>query len=264
MNGTRRLRRGLKRASPTILTCMAAVGVIGTAVLAIRGTIKAQELVQAATDEKGEELAKLEVVKAAAPAYIPTALASISTISCVVGANTLNKRQQATMASAYAMLSQTYQRYRNAASTVYGEDADSKIQAEMAKDVYISADGISILSSELEEKSEKILFYDTNSQRYFTSSVPAVLNAMYHLNRNIVLRGDATVNEFFEFLGLDGIAGGNDLGWESDLMLEVGYLWLDFENTYTKMEDGMECCVISSCIEPKPLGCGTLGEYVPF
>lgn len=258
MRKTQRLWRGLKRASPTILTCMAAVGVISTAVLAVKGTTKAQRLLQEASDEKGGELTKLEAVKATAPAYILTALAGATTISCIVGANILNKRQQATMASAYAMLNQTYRRYRQAANSVYGKDADSKIQAEIAKDIYVDGNGY-IYDPDMDKNSEKILFYDSNSQRYFQATIPAVLSAMYHLNRNLVLRGDVTLNEFFEFIGIDKIPGGDDIGWSMNELIEDGLMWLDFENVHTKLEDGMECCVISSCVSAGPFS-----EDVPF
>lgn len=258
MKGTQRLWRGIRRASPTILTCMAAVGVIGTAILAVRGTTKAQKLLQEATDRKGEELTKLETVKAAAPAYIPTALVGASTIFCIVGANILNKRQQATMASAYAMLNQTYQRYRKAANAIYGEDADGKIQTEMAKDIYISGSGY-IYDPDMDKSSEKILFFDSNSQRYFQATIPAVLTAMYHVNRTLVLEGDVTLNRFFEFIGIEKIPGGDEVGWTCDELYDSGLMWLDFENVYTKMEDGMECCVISSCISATPLS-----EIVPL
>ncbi|MCI9349054.1 MAG: hypothetical protein HFF83_07500 [Oscillibacter sp.] len=258
MNKTRRLWRGLKHASPTILTCMAVVGVIGTVVLAVKGTTKAQKLVQEVTDEKGAELTKLETVKAAAPAYIPTALAGFSTVSCIMGANMLNKRQQASMTSAYAMLSQTYQRYRKSAKNVYGEEADSRIQAEMAKGVYIHGDGL-IYDPDKDRNHDKILFFESNSQRYFEATIPAVLNAMYHLNRNLVLRGDVTLNEFLGFIGIDKIPDGDTIGWSCDELMESGLMWLDFENIYTKMEDGMECCIISSCISATPFS-----EDIPF
>lgn len=235
MNKIQQFGKRLKHASPTILTCIAAVGVIGTAVLAAQGATKAKELLQAAADEKGEELSKLEIAKTAVPVYIPAALAAVSTISCIVGANVLNRRQQAAMTSAYAILNQTYQRYRKAANAVYGEDADSKIQAEMAKEVYISGNGL-IYDPDMDRESDKILFFDSNSQRYFQATIPAVLSAMYHLNRNLTLRGEATLNEFFDFIGIDRIPDGDNLGWSCEELIELGLMWLDFENAYTKLE----------------------------
>ena len=41
--------------------------------------------------------------------------------------------------SAYVMLNESYKQYRKSAKTVYGEDADDKIHAEMAKDAMVSS-----------------------------------------------------------------------------------------------------------------------------
>ncbi len=241
----------LKRASPTILTYVAAIGVVATSVMAVKATPKAMMLLEHATDEKGEELTKLEVVRVAGPVYIPALAIGVSTISCIFGANVLNKRNQASLISAYAMLSESYQQYRRAANTVYGEDADSKIKAQMAKDTYISDGwGYSVYSPDLDSESEKILCYDLFSQRYFTSTMAAVLNAQYHVNRNLQLRGEVSINEFYEFLGIDKIENGNNIGWSINELIEGGIMWLDFDNKHTVMDDGLECCVISALWNP--------------
>jgi len=241
----------LKRASPTILTYLAAIGVVATSVMAVKATPKAMMLLEQATDEKGEKLTKLEVVRVVGPVYIPALAIGVSTISCIFGANVLNKRNQASLVSAYAMLSESYKQYKGAANTVYGEDADSKIKAQMAKDTYISDGwGYSVYSPDLDSESEKILCYDLFSQRYFTSTMAAVLNAQYHVNRNLQLRGEVSINEFYEFLGIDKIENGNNIGWSINELIEGGTIWLDFDNKHTVMDDGLECCVISALWDP--------------
>jgi hypothetical protein len=262
MNGLlRKSKSYLKRSSPTILTCVSAVGVVATTVLAVKATPKATRLIEQAEVEKSlmlnqgsesldGELTPLEIVRLTWQCYIPAALVGLSTITCIVGINALNKRNQASLTSAYALLSESYQRYRKSANTVYGEDADSKIKAQMAKDTYVSADGYSVYSADLDLESEKILCYDLFSQRYFTATMAAVLNAQYHVNRNLCLRGDTTINEFYEFLGIEPINHGDEIGWSMDEFLEDGIIWLDFENSQSVLDDGMECCVISALWDP--------------
>ena len=245
----------LRRSSPTILTCVSAVGVVATAVMAVRATPKAIILLEEAKDDKGEDLTKLEIVRTAGPVYIPAALIGLSTIACIIGIKVLSKRNQASLASAYALLSESYQRYRKAANTIYGDDADSKIVAQMAKEVYVHADGYSVYSPDLDADSEKILCYDLLSKRYFTTTMAAVINAQYHVNRNLCLRGYSSLNEFYEFLGIEKIEHGDDIGWSMNELMEGGIMWLDFDNCYTKMDDGMECCVISSLSDPNRFYC---------
>lgn len=78
----------------------------------------------------------------------------------------------------------------------------------------------------------------------------AVLNAQYHVNRNLCLRGDTTVNKFYEFLGIDEIDCGDEIGWSIEELTEGGIQWLDFDNSQTVMDDGMVCCVISALWDP--------------
>lgn len=250
----------LKRSSPTILTCVGAIGVVATSILAVKATPKACQILENEryersykTDKDSEyyqDLKPLEVVQLTWQCYIPTALVGLSTISCIFGANVLSKRNQASLVSAYTFLNQSYRQYRGAAKTVYGKDADSKIKAQMAKDTYVSADGYSLYSADMDPESEQVLCYDLFSKRYFTSTMAAVLNAQYHINRNLCLRGDTTVNEFYEFLGIDNIDCGDEIGWSMDELMEGGIMWLDFDNSQTTMEDGMVCCVISALWDP--------------
>lgn len=257
----------LKQSSPAILTCLGAIGVVTTSVLAVKATPKACQLLENEryersykTDKDGQyyqDLMPLEVVQLTWKCYIPAALVGLSTIACIFGANILNKRNQASLVSAYAMLSESYQQYRRAANTVYGEDANSKIKAQMAKDTYVSGVGmfnnVSVYSPDMDPESEKILCYDLFSQRYFTSTMAAVLNAEYHINRNLQVRGEVSLNELYDFMGLAQVENGDEIGWSLDQLYEDEVMWLDFTNTLTKMDDGMECCVISATYDPQQI-----------
>lgn len=124
----------LKRNSSTILTTIGAIGVVATAVIAVKDTPKALKILDEAEQEKGEELTVKEKIVTAGPVYIPAIAVGISTIACIFGANTLNKRNQAALMSAYALLDQSYKDYKRKVSDIYGEDADKKIIEEVAKE----------------------------------------------------------------------------------------------------------------------------------
>lgn len=157
-----------KRHGSTILTCVGAVGTIATAVMTAKATPKAMRLLEEAEYEKGEDLTKLEKVKTIAPAYIPSVIIGASTLACIFGANILNQRQQAMMASAYAFLSNSYNEYKNKVGELYGDDANDRIIEEIAKDNYESFPPM--------ESEEEELFYDLNSNNYFTARFQDVLH----------------------------------------------------------------------------------------
>ena len=232
----------LKRNASTILTCVGGVGVVATAVMAVKATPKALTLLEDAKKEKGDELTKMEIVKVAGPAYIPSVVTGVATVACIFGANILNKRQQAALMSAYALLDNTYKEYQAKVKELYGEDADRTVKNELVKDKYEENN----TSSGNEQ-----LFYDEFSQRYFTSTTEKVLKAEYELNRLLANDYGVFLNEFYELLGIDTVDYGNYLGWSSYELVECTWAcWVEFEHTKVIMEDGMECTIISMQFEP--------------
>jgi hypothetical protein len=236
----------LKRNASTILTCVGGVGVVATAVMAVKATPKALERIEQAETEKGEPLTKLEVVNVAGPAYIPTVLTGTATIACIFGANILNKRQQASLMSAYALLDNSYKEYVKKVGELYGEEANANVRAEIAKDHYVDDYG-----DETEYGENEQLFYDWFSDQYFVSTMEKVIQAEYNLNKKISLLGGAFLNEFYEALDIPPIDGGESLGWSiGHLMSETWTDWLDFEHEKIDIGDGVQCVIVKMRTDP--------------
>lgn len=141
----------LRKASPTILSGLGAAGVIVTSVLAVRATPKALRKIRADSktnhDGDPEAYSKLEAVKSAWVCYIPAAISGTATIFCIFGANMLNKRQQAALTSAYALLNDSYNNYKDKLKELYGEEAHQKIvDAIAAEKAMASSNALNILS----------------------------------------------------------------------------------------------------------------------
>lgn len=243
-----------KRNGSTILTGLGGVGLIATAVLSVKATPKALQLIEEEKQKKGEKLSKWEVVKVTAPKYIPAVLTGTATLICIFGANVLSKRQQASLISAYALLDESYKKYRNKNIELHGKEAHDEvvnaIVVEEAKEVGITAGCLcnnTCLTSG-EACGDPVLFYDGWSHRYFESTIEQVIAAQYHLNRNFVLRGYVTLNELYDFLGLDQTDYGNTVGWAVD----DGFYWLDFDNRKVLIDDDIECYIIETPWDPSP------------
>ena len=243
----------LKCSSPTILICVSAIGVVATAVMAAKAAPKAKQLLEEAKKENGAELSKKETVKVAAPVYIPAMVSGALTITCMFCANTLSRRTQASLVSAYALLDNSYKHYKQKVKELFGEEAHQRVIEEIAKEdckeVPITA-GTLVGDSSLDfgVREEKRLFYDMFSERYFESTIGRVLQAEYHLNRNYVLGGCCTLNEFYEFLGLAPMKDVDALGWD----YESGIYWIDFNHSNAVLDDGQECCIIEMVFDPCP------------
>lgn len=239
----------LKRNSSTILTCIGVAGVVLTAITAAKATPKAIKILEKAREEKGEELTKLETVVAVAPAYIPPVAIGASTIACMVGANILNKRQQAAMTSAYALLDNYHRRYKGKLKELYGEEADTKIREAIVKEDIQDMDVWAPGCGSIDRKGEKRLF-ELNG-RYFESTMESVINAEYHFNRNFALRGDTCLNELYSFLGLSTTDEGYLLGWSCSYLVEdYESPWIDFDHRRVRLDDGSECYIIDTPLPP--------------
>lgn len=229
--------------SPTILTCVGAAGVVGTAVLASKAGTKASKILEQAEKEKGEKLTVLEKVDVGLPIYIPTIIAGAATITCIFGANVLNKHKQASLVSAYGLLDRTYKEYRKKVEDYYGEGSDEEIMDEIAKDKYEL--------NPIKPAGQTELFYDEYSKRFFEANPVTVIQAEYQLNKDLQLRDYAYLNEFYEMVGLDPVEDGWELGWSVGVCLELYWQnWIDFGHRKMYTDDGIECTVINMFMEP--------------
>lgn len=243
MNFIQNSKRFLNKNASTILTYAGAAGVVATTVLAVKATPKALKSIETAKDEKGEQLTKFEVVKCAAPAYIPTIITGTATIACVFGANILNKRTQAALMSAYALLDNSYKEYRNKVTELYGEDADVQVKEEIAKDKY--------KETNIELSDGKQLYFDDYSGRYFEATSETLIRAENTINRRLSETDGAYLNEFYELLGLETTDYGDYLGWSSCEMYETCWSsWLYFYHKKVILDDGLECTIISFSMDP--------------
>ena len=236
-------KRFITRNAPTILTVVGGGGVVPPSVLAVKATPKALTILKEAEEEKGEELTVMEKVVVAGPSYIPAVVTGAATLACIFGANVLNKRQQASLASAYAMIDASYKEYRKKVNELYGEEADAYVREEISKDKYKEND---ILKGD-----GKLLFYDEFSGRFFRSTLEKVQQAENLVNRDLVLQYYCTINDFYGYLGIPHVDGGHEIGW-SETMNEQAYwqTWVDFSNLKMVTDDGVEYYIVRMYQEP--------------
>lgn len=181
----------------------------------------------------------MEALKLAAPSYIAPVLTGVGTIACLFGANVLNQKQQASLISAYAFVDQSFKEYREKVNELYGEEADQAVEEAIEHDHITGEHSLQ-------------LFYDEFSNRYFESTPYRVQRAEYELNRNMLKRDYAYLNEWYEELDLDVVENGYALGWSTFQCMEMYWQpWIDFDHYSFVTEDGREC--MGLCIIQQPI-----------
>lgn len=236
----------VKQNSPTILTCIASVGVIAVAVLSAKAAPKAVKIVEEEKQKRGIECSSTKEsiaynIKFGWKPYIPVVVTAASTIVCIFSANSLSKKQQAALTSAYMMLESSYKEYRNKVKDIYGEEADKEIINAIVKEKLVDTKWNSF-----NENDEKLLFFEPHHDSFFELTLADVQNAFYCVNRNFQLRGFSTLNELYEFLGIEEIPSGDYIGWSCDAYIEDGLApWIDFVLEDAELDDGLKYYIIS-------------------
>lgn len=243
------LRKGLfrfgkqpKGSLPTILAILGGGGVIVTTVLAVKATPPALEKIhedsKQAHDGDPEAYTPAEAVKSAWKFYIPAGTAGIATIASIMTGTVISNRRQASLLGAYTVLKRSYAEYKKYTKEILGENMEKNISKAVE---YTTAE-----TPKDTNKAEELLFYEEISGRYFNATMVEVLDALYHFNRNFVLRGYSKLNKLYEFLSLEQTLTGEEIGWSMGAGFErYGYQWIDFDLTLTKTDDGLECYDIS-------------------
>ena len=232
-----------KKHSTKLLSGMALFG-LGTSVsLAIKDTPKAQLAVDRMRDElpEGQEPTKMDILKAALPAYVPTIASTALTAGCIVGAEYINEKEKLMLATAYTGAEIALNKWKRKTQELLGERGTEDLHASMAKedveqnpvskaDVIITGHGDSLI-------------YDSWSGRYFVSDIEFVRRAVNDLNRDIINEMWASMNDFYYYLGIPDISAGKQMGFNVDHMLKV-----QFSTQIT--DDNRPCLVLEYENEP--------------
>ena len=194
-------------------------------------------------NQQDEELTTFEKMIVLTPVYFPTILMGTATIGCILGANVINKKNQAMLVSAYSYLDSSFKEYKDKVKDIFGEEGETRVREEIAKDKYIDQN--------IPESKDTKLFFDEFSGRYFESTLYDLQNAVYNINRLYALHGSVSINELYKRLNLPPTDFGEVLGWSAYKDWEnLGYAWIDIKWELMTMPDDLECYAISFDIAP--------------
>jgi len=238
----------ISKNSPHILTGLGCAGVLSTAIMAVKATPKALELIE--VEEGYRECKRLESmnnfdkVKLTWKCYIPAALLGVTTIGCIVGANTVNTRRNAALASLYAVSETAFREYKTKVVQELGKPKESKIRDEIARD-HIQQNpptGNIIITG-----GGDVLCCDKLGDRYFYSSYETIRQKVNDLNYRLRNEMRIDLNEFYYEVNLSE----TKLGGLMEFNIDRGQIEPHYSTQLT--EDGKPCLVIDMDVYPKEL-----------
>lgn len=229
----------LRKNSPKIMFAVGIAGVVGTAVLAARATLKLNDILDEA--EQDLETAKtLQSVKYSeedrqrdivliylktggkiAKLYAPAAIVGALTIAALTGAHVeLNRRNTALMA-AYAALDKGFRQYRQRVINALGKDRDDEFryghqEGEIVEETKNGPVVKTIKRVGIDGASIYARFFDEGSPNWNKQSAynVAFLKCQQDIANDILTaRGYIFLNEIYTMLGIKNTPEGQIVGW---------------------------------------------------
>lgn len=224
--------------SPAILTAVGVTGTVTTAIFASRASFKAADIIREMESEDGAsedpKQRLVERTKATWQLYIPAVGVGTATIACIVFANQIGTRRAAAMAAAYSMSEKAFSEYREKIIEKVGEAKEQEARDEIAQE---RVERNPLGSQVIVMNEREVLCFDQYTGRYFNSDMETLKQAQNKINYRMIRENYASLNDFYDCIGLDWVPTGDDLGWNSDAMLELSF-------TTVLSEDQRPCIAI--------------------
>lgn len=233
--------------SPTIFAGLAIAGVAATAVMTARATVKATKIVEEATcldpDTKEEiKPTKMDVVAMTWKYYLPPVLMAATTIGAIVMGHHIHNKRQVALAGLYSVSQDALKEYQEKAEQIVGKNKSDKIKDGIIEDKLIqnpiSQRGV------IATGYGDTLCYDTWSGRYFKSDINEIKHGVDEFRVRLMAGEACSINDLYEYLNLDTIGGGYDVGWAPSKPIDIRYV--------SKLaSDGTPCFVIDYAVPPR-------------
>ena len=245
------MQHTLGKYSPQILTGIGVAGMITTVVLAVKATPKALELIE---DKKEEldagKLTVVDTVKTAWKPYVPAVVAGVLSTVCIIGGNAVGTRRTAALAAAYKISETALHEYKDAVVETIGEEKAKEVKEKVAQN---KLDKNPVVEKQIIVTNKgTFLCYDSLSGRYFQSDMETIRKAQNDINDYLFSEDYASLNMFYDFLGLEHTRLGAELGWKID----SGTLQIEFDSTLASdksqgIAPGTPCLVLDYNVAPK-------------
>jgi hypothetical protein len=232
------LEKYIRRDKQFVLNFVAVLGVGLTMISAIKDTTKACKLIN-------DEMSFKDKVKTSWKCYIPSSIVAASTMLCIMYSDYTTMNQKITLLNALMTVQNNYSNLRTSVNEVCNKETKEEIlkntiREKVPKNIYI------------EQTGEKI-FWEEYTGKFFTSTIDNVLKAEYLFNKQLSIVGYASLNDFYDLLGISKTEAGEILGWsvhDCYSSADTTNPWVDFVHEKMEDDEGMEYHYLSYAVQP--------------
>ena len=235
----------ISKNSPHILTGLGCAGVLTTAVLTGKASIKAYEILEQERNRRyaSEPIRTKEVFELTWREFIPPVIVGTSSIACIIGANSINVKRNAALAALYSLSETAFREYKTKVVEEIGRTKETKIRDSVVGDKIAAnppSDRTIIMTGDGE-----VLCYDALSDRYFKSSIEKIRQKINELNRDLLSEMWLSLNDLYYAIGLPTTKLGDQMGFD----IEKGLIEIDYSSHLSP--DGHPCLVVDTKVYPK-------------
>ena len=256
--------RKLNKVGPEILAVAGGIGVVTSAVMACKATLKVNDILDDAknTVEKIHEVREMpEMVdkyteedskKDLAIVYIqtgvkliklygPSVLLGTASLGCIFTSHKILRKRNMALAAAYATVDRGFKEYRSRVVERFGKELDRElkynIRAKEIEEVVVNEDGTQTSVENTVEAvdpnvySEYARFYDDGCLGWSKSSEDNLYFLkcqQNHANELLQAKGHLFLNEVYDMLGIPRTKAGQVVGWVYDKDNCTGDNFVDF------------------------------------
>lgn len=165
--------------------------------------------------------------------FIPAAVSGVATVTCIIAANHIGSRRTAAIAAAFKLSEQLAEEYKDRVIKALGDKKEETLRSDLAKDRMNRTGGSDLIIIVGAES----VFYDELSGRFFKIEIEKVRKAVNDINYSINNYMHASLSDFYDKLGLSRTKFSDEVGWNTDELLDVQY-------TATLLDDGRPAIAI--------------------
>lgn len=254
----------VEKHAPEIMLVAGTVGVVTSAVMACKATLKVNDVLDEAknsldkihtvaedpdfADEYTPEDAKKDtaIVYAKtglelAKLYGPAILIGAASIGCLVGSNRILNKRNAALVAAYTMEHDSFKEYRNRLIDRFGEELDRElkynIKTQQIEETVVHEDGTEstvtreIEVAEINKTSQYARFFDDGCRGWVKNAemnLYTVLQVQNWANEKLQSDKYLFLNDVYEAFGIPKTEAGQEVGWVYDEEHPNGDNYVDF------------------------------------
>lgn len=246
----RQMLKGQKH-SPTILFGVGIVGVVATAVMASRATLKLNDILEESTikkeliedrassdidtysqDDATRDLKVLKVITASSiiKLYGPAVSVGLISVTCLAGSHHILTTRNAGMMAAYAALEKGFNEYRDRVRDEVGDDKERHIRFGSEESIIVNDDGVETRGIRVGDMNPSVYarFFDETSNEWnrFPEYNRIFLRSQQnYMNDKLNAKGHVFLNEVYDALGIERSRAGAVVGW---ILSKDGDNYIDF------------------------------------